>query len=550
MNQLFLKHFWMSPRLLAFYAPLSFTAVPVALIQVEIPAADLFALAAIITAFACAFLALLIPIDRALKLTGATRVVFFTSFVMMVGAVRGIALVGTAGLLGINDPVDLATRLINSVLNTSFWVLILAGLLALVRENIERYEQHFAEKTIEAASQIEASQELVTQKIDSMPHLLLLKENLNRVLSNLDSSRFTERDLLLAATVIKSEVENSLRPFSHKIWFSEALTRPRLRGSGLLSEAISRPQFAPLTSALVLSVWFGIGALSVLSPIAAVTGALATGLSAFAIAAIAKVIAKAAPANLLLGLGLLGISSALIYLGTVLSVIASESEQLTINAFVSGAVFPAANFLVLVITSLSLQIRATYQVIDGLLDSAASLANSRLRSAFASYLHNSLQAELSSLALQLEKAAAGSGDSDQAVRDRLAELSRRSIGEDFASRALRPQDRLTKIVGAWAGIIEIRLLENPLSGIDEAALPVVVELIEESIANAVRHASAPWIEFRFEPAANGCFVTIASPGQSQGKDVESLGSSWLKANAKELSVIDTPEGIRVTRVRI
>lgn len=550
MNQLFLKHFWISPRLLAFYAPLSFTAVPVALIQVEIQAADLFALAAIVTAVACALLALLIPIDRALRLTGATRVLFFTSFVMMVGAVRGAVLVGTAEFLEIDDPVDLGARVINSVLNTGFWVLIIAGLLALVRENVERYEQHFAEKTLEAASQIEASQALVTQQIDSMPHLLLLKENLNRVLSNLDSSRFTERDLLLAATVIKSEVENSLRPFSHKIWFSEALTRPRLRGSGLLAEAISRPQFAPLTSAVVLSVWFGIGALSVLSPVAAAVGAFATGISAFAVAAVAKVIARSAQTNLLLGLGLLGISSALIYLGTVSAVIASESERLTINVFVSGALFPAANFLVLVITSLSLQIRATYQVIDGLLDSAASLANSRLRSQFASYLHNSLQAELSSLAIQLEKAAAGSGESDDAVRERLAELSRRSIGEDFASRALRPQDRLTKVAAAWEGIIEIRLPENPLSGIDESVLPVVVELIEESIANAVRHASAPWIEFKFEPEAKGCLATITSPGQSQGKGVESLGSSWLKANAKELSVVDSPEGIRVTRVRI
>jgi signal transduction histidine kinase len=524
--------------------------VPVALIQVDIQAADLVAIATIVTAVACALLALLIPIDRALRLTGITRVVFFTGFVMIVGAVRGAVLVSTAEFLEIDDPVDLGARLINSVLNTSFWVLILAGLLALVRENIERYEQHFAEKTLEAASQIEASHELVTQQIDSMPHLLLLKENLKRVLSNLDSSRFTDRDLLLAATVIKSEVENSLRPFSHKIWFSEALTRPRLRGSGLFSEALSRPQFAPLTSALVLSVWFGIGALSVLSPVAAAVGALATGLSAFAITATAKAIAKATPPSLLLGLGLLGVASALIYVGTVLSVIASESEELTINALVSGALFPAANFLVLVITSLFLQIRSTYQVIEGLLESAASLANSRLRSQFASYLHNSLQAELSSLAIQLEKAAAGSGESDEVVRERLAELSRRSIGEDFASRALRPQERLTKVAAAWQGIIEIRLLENPLSGIHESVLPIVVELIEESIANAVRHASAPWIEFKFEPEAQGCLATITSPGQSQGRDAESLGSSWLKANAKEISVVDSPAGIRVTRVRI
>jgi signal transduction histidine kinase len=549
-NQIFLKHFWISPRLLAFYAPLSLTAVPVALIQVDIQAADLVAIATIVTAVACALLAILIPIDRALRLTGITRVVFFTSFVMIVGAVRGAVLVSAAEFLEIDDPVDLGARVTNSILNTGFWVLILAGLLAMVRENIERYEQHFAEKTIEAASQIEASQDLVTHQIDSMPHLLLLKENLRRVLSNLDSSRFNERDLLLAATAIKSEVENSLRPFSHKIWFSEALTRPRLRGSGLWSEAISRPQFAPLTSALVLSVWFGIGALSVLSPTAAAVGALATGLCAFAIATAAKAIAKAAPPNLLMGLGLLGVSSALIYLGTVVAVIASESEQLTINVFVSGALFPAANFTVLMITSLALQIRATYRVIDGLLDSAASLANSRLRSQFASYLHNSLQAELSSLAIQLEKAAAGSGESDEVVRERLEELSRRSIGEDFASRALRPQDRLTKVAAAWQGIIEIRLLENPLSGIHESVLPIVVELIEESIANAVRHASAPWIEFKFEPEAQGCLATITSPGQSQGKDVESLGSSWLKANAKELSVADSPEGIRVTRVRI
>lgn len=550
MNQIFLKHFWISPRLLALYAPLSLTAVPVALIQVDIQAADLVAIATIVTAVACALLAILIPIDRALRLTGITRVVFFTSFVMIVGAVRGAVLVSAAEFLEIDDPVDLGARVTNSILNTGFWVLIIAGLLAMVRENIERYEQHFAEKTIEAASQIEASQDLVTHQIDSMPHLLLLKENLRRVLSNLDSSRFNERALLLAATAIKSEVENSLRPFSHKIWFSEALTRPRLRGSGLWSEAISRPQFAPFASALVLSVWFGIGALSVLSPTAAAVGALATGLCAFAIATAAKAIAKAAPPNLLLGLGLLGVSSALIYLGTVVAVIASESEQLTINVFVSGALFPAANFTVLMITSLALQIRATYRVIDGLLDSAASLANSRLRSQFASYLHNSLQAELSSLAIQLEKAAAGSGESDEVVRERLEELSRRSIGEDFASRALRPQDRLNKVVAAWQGIIEIRLLENPLSGIHESVLPIVVELIEESIANAVRHASAPWIEFKFEPEAQGCLATITSPGQSQGKDVESLGSSWLKANAKELSVADSPEGIRVTRVRI
>ena len=550
MNQLFLKHFWISPRLLAFYAPLSFTAVPVALIQADIQASDLVALATIVTAVACALLALLIPIDRALKLTGITRVVFFAGYVMMVGALRGVALVGTAELLEINDPVDLGARVINSVLNTSFWVLMLAGLLALVQENIERYEQHFAEKTLEAASQIEASHELVAEQIDSMPHLLLLKENLNRVLSSLDSSRFSERDLLIAATVIKSEVENSLRPFSHKIWFSETLTRPRLRGSGLLSEALSRPQFAPLISALVLSVWFGIGALSVLSPAAAAVGALATGLSAFAITAMAKAIAKATPPSLLLGLGVLGVASALIYLGTVLSVIASESEELTINALVSGALFPAANFLVLAITSLFLQIRSTYQVIEGLLESAASLANSRLRSQFASYLHNSLQAELSSLAIQLEKAAAGSGESEQVVRERLAELSGRSIGEDFASRTLRPQERLARVVAAWQGIIEVRLSVYQLNGIDESALPVVVELIEESIANAVRHASAPWIEFEFEPTTKGCFATITSPGQTQSRRAESLGASWLQANSKELSVVDSIQGIRVTRVRI
>ncbi|MEY4327463.1 MAG: hypothetical protein RIR71_133 [Actinomycetota bacterium] len=550
MRASFLKHFKLSWWMLLVYAPLSFAAIPVAFLRVETQPGQISTIGAAVTAVAVSLLTLVVVSKRLFGDRVNSWAAFFVMAVLTIGAIRGYVFVSIANHMGIDDPVSDLMRIINSTLNTGFWIFIIVGLTALVQESIHRYESHFLDKALEASVDALEPKSAMVEKIDSIPQLQSLKANLEQLLRDVNRQDVDSDTLLISALKIRDSVENSVRPLSHKIWFSEKLIRPRIRGRGLLIDLFRTPKFAPFGSALAMGLWMGIGSISGMPLGAAALCSVTVGLSLIAATVVMKWLIGNRELPALVGFAVITFASWLVASFTDFVLQLSPFADYFARSIASNLLFPAAVFLVLVVSSLFLQTRANFRFIEDLLDSVGNLGSESMRSEFAGYLHNSLQAQLTNLASQLEKAAKSGGNFDPDLKQYLAEVSQRSIGEEFASRALAPKVRLEKAVKAWGGIIDVRLDLTKLESLSDEVSLVVADLVEESISNAVRHASADWISFELELESAGVRIEIRNPSPGEKPRAQSLGTSWLASKSKSFEVSDEPDGTRLTRVLI
>lgn len=547
MNESFLRHFWISRTVIALYAPLSLAAVPAALLHLEDLPPALALVSVLVTAVAVLLLAALIPIKWQ-KLDFRLRAVVFIFLVALIGAIRGVALFFFSSFSGIEDSISLQVRILNSTIYTLFWILAITSLVALAREGAFRYEQHFTRRAIEASKEIHAPSEDLAKQIDAMPGIRILQSNLQRILQTLGKSDYGEQELLVAASRIKGEIEGSLRPLSHKIWFSETLSRPRFRGMGLLREALETPRFAPGLTAVIFSLWFAIGGAAILPWGALIFGSAVSAIGILLMSLIAQVFTDGRKFKPILGTLIFACMASLSYLALVAAMELLFSEEFGGNMLARNLIFPIGGLMVLIVMSVFLTMRENFRLLEELVDSAATLTSKKLSSEFASYLHNTLQSELTNLALTLERAAEKTESHDQELRERLDRLSQRSIGSDFTTRSHKPADRLRKVIQAWSGIIDVQFDANKLELVSTGKMSFFAELIEESISNAVRHAEASWIRIDCREIGAGCLVEITNPSPMSSTGAKSLGTTWLQANAQEFSVSEDQAGNRVTQV--
>ena len=151
----------------------------------------------------------------------------------------------------------------------------------------------------------------------------------------------------------------------------------------------------------------------------------------------------------------------------------------------------------------------------------------------AAYLHNLLQSELLAITKQVE---ISSGDLDSA--DTLKELGtlldrvNRPIKDDFKKFLSNPIDRLSRLQSAWKGIAEIEIAVPDLALEDQSRNILLVQIVEEAIANAVRHANATQIRISAELLEDTRVrFSIINNGISGKKESLGLGSAWLDHHA-------------------
>lgn len=543
----FLRHFWISKTVLALYAPLSLSAVPAALLHLEVSSLSVVIIAVIVTAFAIAMLSTLFLFGQT-KLSFRKRALTYLAAIAVVGALRGALLYVLCDVFNVDDQVSLPVRILNSTIFTLLWLVAITTMVALTREGAFRYEQHFTQRAIEASREIHASPEDLARQIDSMSGIRQLQNNLQRILHTLDKSEYREQELLVAASRIKAEVEGSLRPLSHKIWFSETLTRPRFRGLGVLREALETPRFSPVTSAVVFWFWFAFGSAALMSFWGLMVGALISAVSIFVLTSWANKLTLGMKFHPVIGTLLLGCISSLSYATLVIGMAISFPGEFGGNTESRDLIFPLGALLVLIVTSVFLAMRENFKLLEALVDSAATLTSKRLSSEFASYLHNTLQSELTNLALTLERAAEKADKYDVQLRERLEQITTRSIGSDFTSRSFEPEDRLLRVIQAWSGIIDVKFDPRDLDSIPDSHMAVFAELIEESISNAVRHAEAAWMEIECQVTDSGTEVRITNPAALNSTETKSLGTRWLESNFRTYSVTEDSSGNRRTQI--
>lgn len=143
----------------------------------------------------------------------------------------------------------------------------------------------------------------------------------------------------------------------------------------------------------------------------------------------------------------------------------------------------------------------------------------------AQYLHGEVQAELTASSLLLQQAVQ-QGDSELAKEalERASTLLNQDMGAMPLTRVAPSEEKIRKLISAWKGIAEIEIVMPSYDQINSITVRENVQLIEESVANSIRHAKANKIEIKVSNEGNLLKTVIASNGAPLIKGKSGLGT--------------------------
>lgn len=535
------KNFWFSWRALALYSPVSLISIPVALTNTEISFSQMTQISLLLTGVSLSGFALLILLKKFVPKATALRSTVFVFGALGLGAIRGQTLSELLSFYQVSDASSALSRIVSSSFSTLLWLLLLCLLSSSLEENRNRYQNRFANKALAEAGKQTLSEAELAQEIDELKNIKVLKQNLSQIADLAKSEKVSEEKLLFAAAKLREQIENSLRPLSHRIWFNENLNRPQFRIAGLLGQALRQPWFSPVLTSLAVTLWFIVGAYSLGPAVPVLLKAALSGALLLTSMTIAKRLLRdrklSRAKGALVFLGISGLSHG----GSDLLVLLITGQGWVQDAFSNFILLTIFVSAVLIIVSSLRVLRLDLELLDQMLEEASLLGTSQVRSRFAGYLHNSLQAELTSLAIRLEQAASKDEGSTARAIARLEEIANRSIGSDFTSKDLAPAERLAKVISGWEGIAEVQISICPELEKDTKKFALFVELTEEAIANAVRHADGKEIQIQTAKTAEGIAVTIIN-SDSRTANPKGLGTSWLERYASAVTTTVTSRG--------
>jgi len=449
----------------------------------------------------------------------------------LAGAFRGILLNYLIVWFGFTEPTNTWTRIATSTTTTLLWFTAIA-IFVTSRTSFKSDYEAILRKTI-----VETSEKLNLVDLDSLPtslenELLEIEKVLGTAFGK-DLPLSSKDSLSVAAAHIKHLIEEKIRPLSHRLWIESAAETPRVNIGTSLLASIKYLNLPTLPTLIFLA----------LSTILNVS--VTVGLNQGIFATVVILIEVFCMLNLFQNKisyrtnGKLALNGLLLLIpGLVLSLTFYLS-----NKFLFNKDFGLLNliyvviflFIALLVSSFQLVNRDREQLIFMIESELAkvgwqsSLKEKYLNKNAASYLHNLLQSELLAITKQIE-ISSDDLDSVNSLKDIEILLDRlnRPIKDDFQKFLNNPIERLNRLQSAWKGIADVNITIPAQALEDQNRNILLVQIVEEAIANAVRHAGATQVKVTAEmlPDARVRF-SVMNDGVSSKEDSVGLGSAWL-----------------------
>jgi signal transduction histidine kinase len=448
-------------------------------------------------------------------------VVFF-SIALGVGVVRGVAMMVVGAQWELIGPTTALAQIINSGISAVVW-LFLAGLVFAGRE---RYRRSYQSLLVQGAAHVEGAS-YVDADWDRNPAIVQMRANVGGRIAEAQTSP-TPAALMRTADAIRTEIEQNLRPLSHRLWFGSFDEYPHVRLPQLLRDSVAAFQM-PIVA--IGAAWLIGGLIGGPMLFGLTRGALAAVISTACLLALLVVFTSLARRYPSLALG----TVYLLVAGTVPLVAADVG--LRFMGFDSD--FSVANGLIIL-----LPLALIAMMVMGLTISMASSDRSVVLSVAqrhattsstgsanaleaSSYLHNTVQSELTGVALQLTHAArSGNPLLSRAAVSRAQEIFERSLTQEFRDHRDSAAVRIERVAKAWQGICDVELAVDPVVVTDPRAA-VAIQAVEELITNAVRHSGATRITVALTATPDGLSITCWVNRQWGVGAQAGLGTRWL-----------------------
>lgn len=460
------------------------------------------------------------------------------------GALRGVVINLMPPLFGLRDEVNIFLR----ALNSSITVTIAMAAIGFIAEGQERYIQEYQDLyrrflLLKRERQIYITTKPAERLSEVSSYIEKVTATLKGRLASLDESEISEEDAASVAEDIKQIIEKRIRPLSHRLWLDRSSHVLRFRLSRLVLDALLArqvPYFA--ISLFFLGVHFiGIGIPQ--GFVVALGSAIPAALSIFLLLYVEDVLRDR---HIVIGKWLHPVVLGLI--AVVPSAITMQMIEALGDARPNAYIFwmlVSMNPLLTILITIINQIFTDRAKILELLDKSVTdnlleehlhtLAKMNQDSEIATYLHGSLQAELTAIALQLQQAATAGDSIGVRKMVKMAQIViNRDISADFSSHESSPLDRLDDFARAWQGIADIKLALTDTEHYSVDFLSDISQLVEEAVSSAVRFGLATQVEVRGGREGNYFHLTISDNGRNKGGGSTGLGSRILDELAPEL----------------
>lgn len=517
------------------YSVVSILAVPLALVEQLSPMNFLIfcAIGVVVTAiiglFVLPFISL---IDPWLKtLSSRTRESISISIIGVSGAFRGVLIFLAIEWFDFVQPIGIWTRIGTSTATALLWFTPIAIIVTSTQTFRTDYENLLRNAILAISGKIDV------RDSNSLPpkleiDLLEIEEILGKTFKD-DNPSHSSDSLTFAAGWIKTLIEEKIRPLSHRLWIESVSSPPKIQISTSVAESIRHLNVPPLPIALFLSLTTFI---NVTASIGWVRGLFGTCVILIEIYLLLdfyqRRISRITAGKLLINAFLLFIPGLLLSLTFYLS-----------NRFIFDYSFGPLNLIYVLMFLMVAVPVSTFQLASrdrgklltaieenlsasGWLDEYKQKYMTRNAAA---YLHNLLQSELLAISRHMENSAnrEKSIESTQELEDLLLRLNR-PIKDDFQKFLYDPIARLNKLQVAWKGIAEIEISIPSNSLQNQGRNLLLVQFVEEAIANAVRHANADRISIHAELLPNQQVrLSIINNGIAERQDSIGMGTAWL-----------------------
>lgn len=465
---------------------------------------------------------------------GAWRIgLWFIPVAVVVGLVRAWVLVLVADATGTSVTGAPTSIAVSSAFSAVVWL----GLVGLLIAGQDAYRDRYRALVREVAVPDDLTD------LDQHPSVNRMRSSLAEALAAAQQEPSPEQ-WIRASQAIRAEIDTTLRPLSHRLWFGGADEEPHARWSRVVRDAVAGfdvPIRATLALWLVGSLVGGVAMLG------SARGLLASVLST-AVLAVALAVAK----RLVGARQSLGWGSLALVVTSLLPVVLTDAAMRAMGIESSltwenglGALLWLALAGILVATASVNLASSDRRAVLGV------VARGTARERVSSYLHNGLQSELTGMAMQLDVAA--QTDDARTAREaleRVHALLARSLSEDLATFHEEPMARAERVAQAWAGICDVSIVIDPAAAVDPLLAPAVTAA-EELISNAVRHSGATSIHVEVARDGTGSLVVeCCANALGQRPSGSGLGSALLTSVSSEgMAVSENGDSTRY-RLRI
>ena len=468
--------------------------------------------------------------------------IFFALFTS--GALRGIAIGQAAPIFDLADSIAPVVRAINSGITVVIWMGIIGLMLEAQSSYVREYQDLYQRFLMLKSGRLPDGRALNSGRLSEIAEQVAqMTSPVRTKLAKLSEGSFTDAQVREAVADLQQVVKEQIRPLSHRLWFDRTSHLLKFRISNLLLDAFKTDEtpilfFTALTTFSIFvgtTVSMGINIGAVISII--------FGIAIYMLFTLEKLLLKIEiiKSRFIHPIFLILVATVPLLLTHVyfnLSEIAYWS--LYSNVGVAGSVFLTAIFTTMLSQSLIDRAKIidilTTQITSGYVEEhLQAIARMTEDSEIASYLHSSLQSELTAVALKLDQAAkSGNRDEVKSIIQYAQIVIERDLTVNFHAGEHSPLERINALLDAWRGIADIKIDLQKIELCETQVLTDISQVIEEAVSDAVRFGNANLISISGDASPDHYYFKVTDNGKSKPQGGSGLGTILLDEIAPNL----------------